>query len=226
MFECRDGLESGNTVTHSADVIDNLIAATLMQHGRVRPTDLVGVEESERATALSAYFERHDGASSLHFEGSELVTGAVAVTGGPAGAESPSDVDLLLEGYDGGDVAPAAPVRDDLATQAQAPIGESVKRAEVVVPDDAPPQSRVWLAWWAPVILVPLFGGIAAWFVLRHKHDRMARIMLGVGIGAGMLGSVLFLRYAGDIAGFASGASRGTVITLPAASTSTRPVNP
>jgi ribonucleotide monophosphatase NagD (HAD superfamily) len=41
-----------------------------------------------------------------------------------------------------------------------------------------------------------------------------------------MLGAVLFLRYAGDIAGFVSGASRGTVITLPASSTTTRPASP
>jgi hypothetical protein len=241
---------NGDTVTHSADVIDNLIAATLLQHGRVREADLVGVEESQRAAELAAYSDRHRSVSPLHFEGADLVSGEAPAPGASANPESPADVDLLLEGYEGGDVLlDDQALRDSPSSQAPSrslPDGAAPADSRSASPQSAPaviggglapggksavsrssqPQSRAWLAWWAPVVLLPLLGGIAAWFVLRHKHEQVARVMLSVGIGIGMLGAVLFLRYAGDIAGYVSGASRGTVITLPAASTSTRPVSP
>jgi hypothetical protein len=242
---------NGENVTHPADVIDNLIAATLLRHGRVREVDLVGVEGSERAVVLAAYFDRHRTVSPLHFEGGDLVSGEASAPAAPTNAGSLSDIDLLLEGYEGGGVVPDdQALRESWSSQA---VSESVstdgavsadsrpaplrpaldavgvrgsRRGKAAAPDGSPRQSRAWLAWWAPVILLPLLGGIAAWFVLRHKHERVARVMLTIGIGIGMLGAVLFLRYAGDIAGFVSGASRGTVITLPAASTSTRPAGP
>jgi hypothetical protein len=235
-------------VTHAADVTDNLIAATLLRHGRVREADLVGVDESARTAALAAYFDRHHDASPLHFEGGDLVTGAAPAPGAPMDAGPPADIDLLLEGYEGGEAVPdEQTLRDSLSPHAptgypspggagdsrpasppSAPAaidGGSAPRGKSAS-DGAAPRSHAWLAWWAPVILLPLLGGIAAWFVLRDKHEQAARAMLGVGIGIGMLGAVLFLRYAGDIAGFVSGASRGTVITLPAGSTSSRPANP
>jgi hypothetical protein len=237
---------NGGTVTHSADVIDNLIAATLLQHGRVREADLVGVEESERTAVLVAYFDRHRDVSPLYFEGAVLVSGEASASNASTNVESLADVDLLLEGYEGGDaVSDDRALRDSLSSQVPSgflstdgatavdsgsPSARSAPaatgRGSASRDKGSPPQSRAWLAWWAPVVLLPLLGGIAAWFVLRHKHEQVARVMLGVGIGIGMLGAVLFLRYAGDIAGYVSGASRGTVITLPAASTSTAPVNP
>lgn len=237
-------------MTHPADVTDNLIAATLLRHGRVREADLIGVDEPERTAALAAYFDRHRTMSPLHFEGGDLVTGEAPVPDAPVSASALADIDLLLEGYEGGEVAPVDPaLLDSLASRG--PEGPSSVGGAVAVDsrmasassapttrvggsglgtgptsDGSTPRSHVWLAWWAPVILLPLLGGIAAWFVLRHKHEQTARVMLSVGIGLGMLGAVLFLRYAGDIAGFVSGASRGTVITLPAGSTSSRPANP
>jgi hypothetical protein len=234
-------------VTLPADVIDNLIAATLLQRGRVSGADLVGVDEAERGSALLSYYERHGGASALRLEGGDLVSGP-PVTAPPTllGGDSLSDVDRLLEGYEGADVAaepsPANPSSTPLepatsrntADSGRAPRqidarpgvpGVPGHQAETVETSSRSRARHAWLAWWLPVILIPLVGGIAAWFVLRRKHELAAKIMLGVGIGIGMLGSVLFLRYADDIAGFASGASRGTVITLPAGTASSRPAN-
>lgn len=235
-------------MTHPADVTDNLIAATLLRYGRVREEDLVGVDESERTAALAAYFDRHRNTSPLHFVGSDLVAGDAPAPVAPMNAGPPADIDLLLEGYEGGEVGPDDhAVRDSLSplaapgvpfpdgavdsgsaspVSAPAAIGGKSVPAGKSASGSATPRSLAWLTWWAPVILLPLLGGIAAWFVLRHKHEQAARVMLGVGIGIGMLGAVLFLRYAGDIAGFVTGASRGTVITLPAGSNSTRPANP
>jgi hypothetical protein len=144
-----------------------------------------------------------------------------AAAPGPLGTEgsSASDVDLLLGDFTGvreeaESVAvegPPVPPRTMDGTGVGAP--QRVFADEV--PASATPVSRRWMLWWIPVVCVPLVGGAVAWLALRRTHETASRIMLGIGIGLGMLGGLLFLRYADVIAGYTAG-SKDTVIRLPA----------
>lgn len=158
----------------------------------------------------------------------------------------PSDLDLLLGDFTGFDEdaerrsAAAVPAESPEAERTR-PIGAdkpaaprfpasgpttpapgSPPVAQLGQPVTAEKGPRTWMLWWIPVVCVPLLGGIAAWLVLRRAHESASRFMLGVGIGLGMLGALLFLRYADVIAGYTAG-PRETVIELPAEPTPTQP---
>lgn len=138
-----------------------------------------------------------------------------------------SALDLLLGDYDGAGqgagasyVAPAltASVTDAAGTTGFAAAGA----AETPGPTPAGPSARVaadssrtWLLWWIPTVLVPLLGGAAAWFALRRKRQTVARAMLTVGLALGVIASVLFFRYAEQIAVVTLRASTPEVIVLP-----------
>jgi hypothetical protein len=224
---------------------DNLIELTLVLDGRALPKDLDPLPESERTAALRGYFDRHHERQPLHFEGDALVAGAgdaeettdtseVADSDGQPGQQS--EVDLLLGGYEGvsaeaqmaASVAPVIPVmkpshtpvaRSAKAREKAKSPGSSLRRGPLrPAPADKsePLKLRAWMVWWVPSVLVPVVGGVVAWLFLRHKHVRAARAMLGIALAMAMIGSLLFLRYATEIAGYVSGDSRGTVIKLPA----------
>ena len=144
-----------------------------------------------------------------------------------------SDLDLLLGGYEG------APARDDTMGPSIEPVGghapsmsddgSARERVRGSSPTPAASQastsesaaSRTWLLWWVPTLVVPLLGGAAAWFALRDKRARAARVMLAVGIVAGMIASVLFVRYAEPLA---VSLNSNTKITMP--STTAKPDAP
>ena len=114
-------------MTRVSDRSDSFISMVLSLNGRVRPADLHSIPGSERADALRAYLERHEGETALHIVGDELVAGDAAAAAdapvtaaiAPAApiasaapstptipAETPTgigagDLDLLLGGYDG-----------------------------------------------------------------------------------------------------------------------------
>lgn len=225
-------------MTQFADETDRFIAGALTSRGRVLPSDLTSVAEPDREGVLRAFFERYAPRTPIHFEGRALVFGpAPAPASSPAAAEL-SDVERLLQGYDGvvgvrpdpepvfttRTSAPASPVasRDSAAAHAPQRAGKSRRSPSAALSAAAqafklPPKgSRAWLWWWVPTLLVPLAGGLTAWFVLRSKHPVAVRFMMGVGIVIGLVASLLFLRYATDIAGLVTGATRDTVITVPA----------
>jgi len=127
-----------------------------------------------------------------------------------------SAIDLLLGDFDGSaeravEFASPPTSREPVATSAAtrsaapAPAAKKVPQAK----------GRLWMLWWIPTVLVPLLGGLGAWFFLRERRPVQARIMLGVGIGLGMLGSIMFLRYAEQIATLTMRATAPSVIELP-----------
>lgn len=155
--------------------------------------DYAGVDES----AESRRAERQGGA----LTGAGLSGGAAAPGGVPDTARSAT--------------APRSVGARDAAPSATALAYRTVASALWGEEGTGEQGSRIWLLWWIVVVLVPLLGGVAAWFALRRTHQRVSRTMLGVGIAVGMLGSLLFLRYAADIAGYVTGATRNTVIPPP-----------
>jgi hypothetical protein len=61
-----------------------------------------------------------------------------------------------------------------------------------------------------------LFGGAAAWFVLRRKHEFAARAMLTVALALGIVASAAWYLLAPQLAAMSSGRDSGsTVIVLP-----------
>lgn len=226
-------------MTQFADETDRFIAGTLTSRGRVSPSDLTSVAEEDREGALRAFFERYAPRTPIHFEGSALVFGPPpAPPATPAAAEL-SDVERLLEGYDGVSGARPDPeqvfsMRESASISPSSATGAGMAAAPAQGKSGPPPAiaasplvraiklppkgSRAWLAWWAAALFVPLVGGLAAWYVLRHRHEHTiaARVMLGIGVVTGVLASLLFLRYASDIAGVLTGAARDTVIEVPA----------
>ena len=69
--------------------------------------------------------------------------------------------------------------------------------------------------WWIPTLLLPLIGGIAAWFFLRNKREFAARAMLGTALVLGVIVSVMWLRYAEQLGAIQAQRSVNTVIVLP-----------
>ncbi len=218
-------------MTEPTDATDNLIKTILAANGRVLPVDLGSMDEAEREAALRAYFETHREAQPLHFEGSSLVAG-------PEPSESLSDIDQLLGGYTGvsaeakpsdsdetsaGPSAAGRPTRDVTVAATRGPknvrqatpLPKPRRETPSAAKKEMPKTSKLYLIWWAPSVLVPVLGGVVAWIFLRRKHERAARAMLGLGLATAMIGSLLFARYAAQIAGFVSGDSRGRVIKLP-----------
>jgi hypothetical protein len=215
----------GIVVTGKRATADSLIKSVLSLRGRVQPADLGALDEAEREQAIRAYFDAHHDAEALRFEGDTLV--AEAKDAGD------TEIDQLLGGYEGVEDVEALPQAAVTTFEEAGGIrGEAENRTaarpsikEQGIPDASSPtdgdtslKSRLWLLWWAPSVLVPLIGGSLAWLLLRHEHEKAARAMLGVGLATGMIGSLLFLKYAAEIAGFVQGTSRGQVIKMPPAS--------
>jgi hypothetical protein len=132
-----------------------------------------------------------------------------------------AELDELLGDYTG---LPAEEVGRQRAEQArQAREAEraaaSAPKLTASTPVTELDTSRTWMLWWIPTVLVPLLGGVLAWFVLRDRRYRAARAMFVVGIGIGMITSVVFLRFAPQIAVFTNGLSSNTKVTAPASTT-------
>jgi len=72
-----------------------------------------------------------------------------------------------------------------------------------------------WMWWWAPTLLVPAFGGVAAWMANRKKRAAQARAMLIVGLLIGAIAAVGFLANAESLAGFFVRTTEKQVIVLP-----------
>jgi hypothetical protein len=233
-------------MTISSQKADSFISTVLGISGRVRAVDLGVIPEAERGAALRDYFERHSDETPLYMTGDgELMAGFPPAEGALAARPSdapleasdtgidPVELDLLLGDYDAEtsvEVEPAARVENDeadsLGPLAQA--GDANPAPPRGLPSSPKPStvedgSRIWMLWWVPTLLVPLLGGVAAWTALRDKRLHAAQFMFAVGLIAGMIASVLFLRFAEPIAGFVTGATRDTVITLPSTTATSTP---
>ena len=147
----------------------------------------------------------------------DAATSVDALLGGYEGVD-PSDtaIDELLGGYAG--VSPAEVAASRAATAARhrlAPPTTPVRGAVPLRAAAEPKGFRPWMLWWIPTVLIPLLGGGIAWMVLRDRRPREASIMAGVGLATGLIASLLFARYAYQIALWVTGVSRDTLIVQP-----------
>jgi hypothetical protein len=152
----------------------------------------------------------------------------------PTQPDAASDVDALLGGYSGVDPSDTAidellggyeGVSPDEVAASNAAAAAAARRRPISAPTPArgaptlvasePKGFRPWMLWWIPTALIPLLGGGVAWMVLRDRRPRDARIMMGVGLATGLIASVLFARYAYQIALWVTGVSRDTIIVQP-----------
>lgn len=131
-----------------------------------------------------------------------------------AGAQL-DDLDRLLGGFEGSSAQEVAAARRTQPAPSALPGSNAPSQAE------PPDMSRAWMLWWAPTILVPLVGGVVAWFALRNKRQQAARAMFVTALIMGALASVLFLRFAPEIAVFTNTLNSNTKVTLPATTANT-----
>ena len=146
-------------------------------------------------------------------------------------ADGQSAIDLLLGDYDGVAPTPVAPAPvlepvGDSATAGVVPVafGQGAPQraarsnASSVPASPAAPHvkgSFGWILWWIPTLALPLIGGAAAWFFLRRKREFAARAMLTVGLIIGLFASVIWLRYAEQIAAINEQRNATTHIVVP-----------
>jgi hypothetical protein len=147
-------------------------------------------------------------------------------------SDGQSAIDLLLGDYDGVPLVVPEPTPDPAiesaylpgagasmpsgATPSPAHVGP-LRAAAATPPDDTPRDTaRAWMLWWIPTLLLPLVGGSAAWLVLRRKRAFAARAMLTAALVLGLVISVVWLRYAEQIAAIANQRAADAVIVLPA----------
>ena len=146
-------------------------------------------------------------------------------------ADGQSAIDLLLGDYDGVAPTPVVPAPmpealGDSATSGVAPVafgqGAPQPAARSNAPSVAAPPASPhvkgsfgWILWWIPTLALPLIGGAAAWFFLRRKREFAARAMLTVGLIIGLFASVMWLRYAEQIAAINEQRNATTHIVVP-----------
>ena len=112
-------------MTHGSDRSDSFISMVLSLNGRVRPADLHSIPESERADALRAYLERHEGETALHIVGDELVAGdAAAAADAPVTAAIAPAADApAAAATPAAPIASAAPSTPTIAAETPTGIG-------------------------------------------------------------------------------------------------------
>jgi hypothetical protein len=147
-------------------------------------------------------------------------------------ADGQSAIDLLLGDYDGVPQAGPEPIADPALDPPLAP-GAGMQASSAATPpptrlgttggasvpaaDETPRDTaRAWMLWWIPTLLLPLVGGSAAWLFLRRKRAFAARAMLTTALVLGLVVSVVWLRYAEQIAAVANQRAADSVIVLPA----------
>ena len=147
----------------------------------------------------------------------DAATSVDALLGGYEGVDpSATAIDELLGAYVG--VTPAEVAAARAATAAQHRPAPATAPARGIAPLRADPEPKgfaLWMLWWIPTALIPLLGGGVAWMVLRDRRPREASIMAGVGLATGLIASLLFARYAYQIALWVTGVSRDTLIVQP-----------
>lgn len=135
----------------------SFISLVLSVSGRVRPVDLQGIPESERAGALRAFYEANSATMPMRFDGDDLVRGGggapapvpaaapqAASIVEPPPAAAPSDYSLAstpvaVPSYDPS--APQAPVVDFMPAAPAAPPADFGAPVPASIPEVMPPAS-------------------------------------------------------------------------------------
>jgi hypothetical protein len=73
----------------------------------------------------------------------------------------------------------------------------------------------LWMLWLIPALMVPLAGGALGWAILKRRRPREAQLVFALGLASGVVASIVFVRYATQIAAFTTGVSRDSVKVLP-----------
>jgi hypothetical protein len=129
-----------------------------------------------------------------------------------------AEIDALLGGYQGLDEREAERVARDRAAAADEAAARTAPRGQAAgarVSQRPPLRLESWMLWCIPALLVPILGGVLGWAVVKRRDPRAARVIFALGLASGVVASVLFVRYATDLARFTTSLSNDTVIVQP-----------
>jgi hypothetical protein len=125
------------------------------------------------------------------------------------------ELDDLLGGYEG----TTAEANDQQAAEVELAEQLTPRPAVVGAPSAPLPgieakavSSKRWLLWWIPSILLPPFGGVAAWFALRTFRREEAAVMFWVSLAIGFVATMALMIYAEPLAKLMTGTNANTVI--------------
>jgi len=140
-------------------------------------------------------------------------------------ATPPADeLDELLGDYAGQQPGEAAPVDTTPAPGPAKTSGSAVAAARseaarrpfsaaTPAPGIDVGQLATW--WWLPTLLIPMLGGMAAYYVLRDKRPLAAHVLFSVGLAIAVVASILFVAHARDLAAWTNSLQNPAVIVQP-----------